>query len=77
MRKKSKKHIPLSIIELAASGNVYAINAVLKHYDGYLAALATKRLYDKYGNPHLCMDTGLRRRLETKLISAILSFKAA
>jgi len=69
--------IPYPVIVLAASGDVDAINAVLKHYEGYIAVLATKRLYDDYGNPYLCVDDGLRRRLETKLITAILHFNAA
>jgi len=50
------------------------INAVLKHYEDYIAVLATKQLYDDYGNPYLCVDEGIKRRLETKLITAILSF---
>ena len=32
--------LPYSTIEAAASGNVDAINAVLKHYERYIAALA-------------------------------------
>ena len=50
---------------------------VLKHYEGYIAALATRKLYDEYGNPHYCVDETLRRRLETKLITKILAFKVA
>ena len=69
--------IPYPVIVLAAGGDADAINAVLKHYEGYIAVLATKRLYDDYGKPYLCVDEGLRRRLETKLITAILTFDAA
>ena len=68
--------VPYPVIVLAASGDVDAINAVLKHYEGYITALATKQLYDGYGNPYLCVDEGLKRRLETKLITAILTFDA-
>ena len=71
----TSKLLPLPIIILAMDGDVDAINAVLKHYEGYIAVLATKQLYDDYGNPYLCVDEGLRRRLETKLITAILSFE--
>ena len=38
--------LPYSTIEAAVSGNVDAINAVLKHYERYIAALATRTLYD-------------------------------
>ena len=62
---------------MAAGGDVDAINAVLKHYEGYIAVLSTKQLFDEDGNPYLCVDEGLRRRLETKLITAILTFDAA
>jgi len=66
--------LPYPVIVLAAGGDVDAINAVLKHYEGYIAVLATKQLYDERGNPYLCVDEGLRRRLETKLITGILAF---
>ena len=69
--------IPYPVIVLAAGGDVDAINAVLKHYEGYIAVLATIQRFDHYGNPYLCVDEGIKRRLETKLITAILTFDAA
>lgn len=79
MEKPSKrsKLLPYYIIAAAASGDVEAINKVLKHYEGYIATLATRKLYDEYGNPHYCVDETLRRRLETKLITKILAFEVA
>lgn len=67
--------LPYSTVEAAASGNVDAINAVLKHYERYIAALATRTLYDENGVPHLCVDEEMKRRMETKLITKILDFK--
>ena len=67
--------LPYSTIEAAASGNVDAINAVLKHYERYIAALATKTLYDENGVPHLCLDEEKVCRIRTKLITKILDFK--
>lgn len=61
----------------AASGDVEAINRILKHYEGCIAVLSTRKLYDEYGNLHYCVDETLRRRLETKLITKILKFKIA
>ena len=75
--KKTNNLIPYHVIASAAGGDVDAINAVVKHFGGYIAALATRQLYDDSGNSHLCVDETLRRRLETKLITAILSFNAA
>ena len=67
--------LPYSTIEAAASGNVDAINAVLKHYERYIAALATRTLYDENGVPHLCLDEEKVCRMHTKLITKILDFK--
>ena len=67
--------LPYSTIEAAASGNVDAINAVLKRYERYIAALATRTLYDENGVPHLCLDEEKVCRMRTKLITKILDFK--
>ena len=67
--------LPYSTIEAAASGNVDAINAVLRHYERYIAALSTRTLDDEVGVPHLCVDEEMKRRLETKLITKTLGFK--
>lgn len=72
---KDNRLLPLTVIEAAAGGDVEAINAVLKHYAGYIARLSMRELYDEYGNPHLCVDEELRRRLETKLITKLLTFR--
>ena len=60
---KNNRLLPLTVIEAAASGSVDAINAVLKHYAGYIARLSMRELYDEYGNPHLCVDEELRRAI--------------
>jgi len=65
------------VIVSAAGGDVDAINAVLKHFKGYITVLSTKQFYDGYGYPHFYVDEELRRRLETKLITKILTFNAA
>jgi len=73
---QTTKHnlLPYPVLILATGGDVDAINAVVKHYEGYIAVLATKQLYDERGNTYLCVDEGLKRRLETKLITGILAF---
>lgn len=80
MRKKNNaiKYVDLlsfSIIQAAVSGNVEAIHTVLKHYEGYIISLATRRMYDESGQPFYCVDESLRRRLEIKLITKVLDFK--
>ena len=76
-RTRNNRLLSYPVIVLAASGDVDAINAVLKHYEGYIAALSTRQLYDEGGNSHLSVDEALRRRLETKLITKILTFNVA
>ena len=72
-----EKLLPFPVIEAASNGDADAINQVLKHYEGYITTLSTRTLYDEYGNPHICVDEGIRRRLQTKLITAIISFQIA
>lgn len=69
--------VPFPVIAAASSGDVTAMDIVLKHYSGYISALATRTLYDESGNPHLCIDEDMRRRLETKLITKILQFNGS
>ena len=42
-----------------------------------ITTLSTRTLYDEKGVPHICVDEGIRRRLQTKLIAAVLNFKIA
>ena len=69
--------VPFSVIAAAAEGDAVAINAVLKHYLGYIIALSTRSLYDGYNSSHRCIDHELRGRLEAKFINKILTFRAA
>ena len=71
------KLLPFATIQAATQGDPDAIAAVLHHYEGYIAKLSTRRLFDEYGNTYLCVDEALRRRLEIKLITGILAFQAA
>ena len=75
--KQQRRLLPMEVIRSASSGDVEAIQKVLKHYEGYIAKLATRKLYDEYGNSYYCVDETLRRRLETKRITKVLDFKIA
>jgi len=66
--------LPFDIITAAASGDVGAINHVLRHYEGYIIALSTKRLFDEHGRPYMVVDAEMRRTLETRLIVKIMQF---
>lgn len=71
----NKKLVSFGIIKRASEGDIQAINEILKHYEGYIASLSTRKMYDEYGGTYYCVDETLRRRLETKLIKTILGFK--
>ena len=50
---KSKSGLlPFPVIAAAVNGNVDAIHFVLKHYEGYIAALSMRKLYDENGCSH-------------------------
>ena len=66
--------IPYPVIAAAVVGDPVAVNRVVRHYSGYIAALSTRTSYDLDGFPRPQVDEDLRRRLETKLIIAILDF---
>ena len=50
MKRKCKREnglLPFHTIKAATEGDVEAINAVLKHYEGYIASLSVRKLYDE------------------------------
>ena len=75
MRKTARTElIPYPVIAAAVRGDPDAVNQVIDHYSGYIAALSTRTSYDAHGCPYSYVDEELRRRLETKLIISILGF---
>lgn len=79
--KKENKHceeselVPFQIIQAATSGDVEAINDILNHYEKYIISLSIRMAYDEFGQLIFYVDETLKRRLETKLITKILSFE--
>ncbi len=71
----NQKLVPFDVIKEASEGDILSINQILKHYEGYIARLSVRKMYDEYGGIHDCVDETLRRRLETKLIKTIIGFK--
>ena len=68
---------PFTTIEAATQGNVTAINAIVRHYSGYIAALSLRPCWDEFGHVHMAVNPDIQRRLETKLITKVLQFKIA
>ena len=79
MKKKCKNSeeknlLPFHIIKAASEGDVMAINAVLKHYEGYIATLCTRTLKDDAGNTYSYVDEEMKNRLQVRLITRTLAF---
>lgn len=68
-----RKLLPVSVIEGARQGDPLAVNRVLRYYDHYINKLCTRVQYDKEGNSHVWVDEEMRRRLQSKLIKAVVN----
>lgn len=70
---KGKELLPLSVIDAARDGDAQAVDSVLRYYEGYINKLCTRTLYDLDGTPHVRVDEYMKRRLQSRLIRAILN----
>lgn len=77
MKNTRNNLLPFNVIQAAAGGDTDALNKVIRHYDGYIARLSMRPLYDANGNPRWEVDETMRRQLENKLIAAIFKFSVA
>ena len=68
-----KEPLPLAVIEAARAGDAEAVEQVLQYYNGYINKLCTRTLYDLDGTPHVRVDEYMKRRLQSRLIRAILN----
>lgn len=69
------KPLEFEIIEKAMSGDTDCMRKIIDHYNPYLRELATKVLFDEFGNECRVMDESVRCQLENNLIKAVLDFK--
>ena len=65
--------IPISIIYEAMNGDEFAISAVISHYRGFIRFLSRRPCRDTLGFEHLYVDEDMQRRLENKLIYAVIT----
>ena len=68
--------LPYPVIIAATKGDPEAMAIVVKHYDSYITSLSMRKLYDERGNVYWGIDEDIRDRLRSKLMRAVLSFKA-
>lgn len=72
-RKRKYKLLSFKTILDATKGDPLAIEKVLEHFKGYIITLSTRKLEDKYGNTYSFVDESIYRRLELKLITAVVT----
>lgn len=71
-----KALVPYPVILAATKGDPDAMKIVLQHFSGYIARLSMRKLYDERGNVYFGVDHDIRKRLQAKLMMAVLTFKA-
>ena len=70
---RGRELLPLSVIEAARAGDPLAVERVLRYYEGYMDKFCTRTLYDLDATPHVQVDEYMKRRLQNRLIRAILN----
>ena len=68
--------LPYPVILAATKGDPDAMKIVMQHYQSYIAQLSMQKIRDENGNIYYGIDEDLRERLQSKLMRAVLTFKA-
>lgn len=68
--------LPYPVIVAATKGDPDAMAVVMKRYESYIADLSMRKLRDERGNTYWGIDGDIRDRLRSKLMRAVLYFRA-
>lgn len=68
--------LPYPVILAASKGDPDAMRIVVRHYGSYIASLSLRRLCDERGNKYWGVDEDIKDRLQSKLMRAVLTFRA-
>lgn len=68
--------LPYPVILAASKGDPDAMRIVVRHYGSYIASLSLRRLCDERGNKYWGVDEDIQDRLQSKLMRAVLTFRA-
>lgn len=68
--------LPYPVILAASKGDPDAMRIVVLHYGSYIASLSLRRIYDERGNKYWGVDEDIKDRLQSKLMRAVLTFRA-
>ncbi len=72
-KKRKGKLLSFNTILEATKGEPLAMEKVIEHFKGYMITLSTRKLEDEYGNTYSYVDESIYRRLELKLITAVVT----
>lgn len=72
-KKRKGKLLSFNTILEATKGDPLAMEKVIEHFKGYMITLSTRKLEDGYGNTYSYVDESIYRRLELKLITAVVT----
>lgn len=75
VKPKPVELLPYDTILAARSNDAEAIELVLKHFDAYIAELATRRKRNEYGRMARFTDPDFIAALHEKLLSEITNWK--
>jgi len=73
--KQKNNLLPFEVISEATKGNVDALCTVLRHYDGYICKLCTRRVKEPSGKTSIYVDEEMSNRLKVRLIMRTLAFQ--
>lgn len=68
-------HLPFDTIRAATHGDISAMDAVNRHFGGYIAKLSLRPMRDEDGYERFAVDETIRSELEAKLTAAVLKFR--
>lgn len=72
-KKRKGKLLSFKTILEATKGDPLAMEKIIEHFKGYMITLSTRKLEDEYGNTYSYVDESIYRRLELKLITAVVT----
>ncbi len=73
--RKKKEPVAFEIIEAAIAGDAVALNQIVDYLQPYINSRCWRKYIDESGQIRYGIDEYMKQRMETKLITKILSFE--
>jgi hypothetical protein len=72
-----KETLNYRIIKAATEGDENALDSIMKHFEGYMSAIARTKIYDDDGKEIRISKREIHDRLKEKLAFAVRKFDAS